>query len=166
MKIIIGIVFLLSSNAFADHVVLPNLQKVESTLLDKQNLSKRKKSSTAHVVDNFRLSKKELNDLIAKAQAGDMWAANNLGMHYDVTAKNFDKAVYWLRISALRGNSIAQYNLGSLMLRDRTRVSYIEALRWLELAEQNGVAQARYPKKEALKWMSDDPNQAEVIHQH
>lgn len=161
--IFMSILFFVSSNSFADHVLLSN--KENRTLLDRQSISKREKSSKAYVVDNLRLSKIELNDLIAKAQTGDMWAANALGMYYDIAGKNFDKTVYWLRISAYRGNPIAQYNLGSVLQRDRTRTNYIEALRWLELAEQNGVSQARYPKQNALKWMNDDRNKAEVIRQ-
>lgn len=121
--------------------------------INNQNKAQQKQNHPPYVQDEFS-SKKQLDDLIVKAQNGDAIAANSLGLYYDLAMpRNYKKAAYCLRISAQKGHPIAQYNLGYLLMRNKTRESYVEAISWLELAEKNGVSDARDAKETALKWL-------------
>ncbi|MFZ6745256.1 tetratricopeptide repeat protein [Undibacterium sp. JH2W] len=106
------------------------------------------------IKDYIKMSKREFFTLLANARNGDASSANSLGMYYDVVPGCYNKAVYWLRIAAKKGYGIAQFNLGSLLLRNQTKDSYTESIHWLELAEKNGVDSAKYSKKRALNWLN------------
>ena len=58
-------------------------------------------------------------------------------------AKDARRAVQWYLQAAAKGEAIAQYNLGALLESGRgVEQDHVEALKWLNIAEDNGSKQA------------------------
>ena len=83
--------------------------------------------------------------LIRAANHGITLASVYLGLHYYDHKKDYEKALPWLRIAALRGfSSEIQLScaLSILSLPGRSKEEIAEAGRWLRLARDNGNAHA------------------------
>ena len=86
--------------------------------------------------------------LLARAEAGDANAQNNLGAMYDNgtgVAENVQEAVKWYRLAADQGLAEAQFNLG-LMYAIGTGVAQNDqkAVRWYRLAAEQGDANSLF----------------------
>jgi hypothetical protein len=59
--------------------------------------------------------------------------------------KNLEKAKKWWRKAAMKGDPMAQYNLGTIYANGEGHVrSYCEAIRWWEKSASSGVKQASW----------------------
>lgn len=90
----------------------------------------------------------ELKEIISKAVVGDKVAQKSLGYKYyygEELSQDYAKAIYWYRVSASHGYSVAFYNLG-ICYQQGTGVnkSYFEAFKWFLLAAEKGYADAQY----------------------
>ncbi|MFZ6709415.1 tetratricopeptide repeat protein [Undibacterium sp. TC9W] len=108
--------------------------------------------SASSVTGPMTMSQAELQEVTIKAEHGDAAAANKLGYYYDVGQRDQSKSLHWFKISAQASDPIGQYSYGCVLLRNKTNESVIEALRWLELAQENGVSSAKYCIAEAMHW--------------
>ncbi len=59
--------------------------------------------------------------------------------------QNYKEAYKWLKLSAQKNDTVAQYNLG-VMYRDGLGVpkDYVEAVKWFRLAAEQGKASSQY----------------------
>ncbi|MDE5548533.1 MAG: sel1 repeat family protein, partial [Clostridia bacterium] len=88
------------------------------------------------------MMQEEINELIAKAEAGDAEAQNKLGGCYakgEGVAQDYAKSLYWCTKAAEQGLAKAQTNLGSCYYFGRGVVQdYTKAVYWYKkAAEQN-----------------------------
>lgn len=102
------------------------------------------------------MSPTELQEVTVKAERGDAAAANVLGYYYDIGQRDKSKSLHWFKVSAQGSYPMGQYSYGCVLLRNKTNESVIEALHWLELAQNNGVSSAKYCIADAMHWQLMD----------
>ncbi|MGR8950349.1 MAG: tetratricopeptide repeat protein [Gammaproteobacteria bacterium] len=82
-----------------------------------------------------------------RAQAGDLEAANYVGIHYYLGAgveRDFKKSASWFEVAALQGAHDAQKNLGVMYYRGLgVAQDYYRAFGWMYYAHQGGNTEAR-----------------------
>ncbi|ENU27824.1 tetratricopeptide repeat protein [Acinetobacter modestus] len=87
------------------------------------------------------------NDLLRKAENGDVLAQYNLGWVYQNSQdviQNYEKAFEWYSKAANQGNAQAQYNLGSLYQNGQgVEKDDKKAFEWYRKAASNGHSQAK-----------------------
>ena len=91
----------------------------------------------------------DLNELNAKAEAGDADAQVKLGERYrlglDVVPQNYTTAVSWFRKAAEAGDAHAQVNLGMMYAKGYgVPEDHAQAVSWFRKAAQQGDAGAQY----------------------
>jgi TPR repeat protein len=96
---------------------------------------------------------KPIEEVKAKAEAGDAESQVELGRRYDKgegVAKNQVEAVKWYRKAAEQNFAWAQYNLGGCYLRGQgVADDLVEAYKWLLLATRQGDEDA----KKVMTWL-------------
>lgn len=84
-------------------------------------------------------------DLLNRAQMGNVNAQNDLGVYYQREG-NFKEAAKYYKLAADKGEYIAQYNLGELLLQSEglspSRQTVEEALGWFQKAAKNYYTKA------------------------
>ncbi len=91
------------------------------------------------------ISSNEFNELLRKAEQGDIDAQCNLGLCYengDGVEQSYEQAVKWYTKAAEQGHAGAQCMLGECYeTGDGVKQSYEEAVKWYtKVAEQGGEA--------------------------
>jgi TPR repeat protein len=103
--------------------------------------------------ETYDLSQAQLVELIKKARnQNDAEAAFRVYQYYNYssTADNRESNIlYYLRIAATNGNTVAQYNLAVNLVLRRDPLKYEEARFWLEKAAAAGHG---YAKKGLQDW--------------
>ena len=94
----------------------------------------------------------EFEDTLKKAEQGDADAQMRLAELYaegKIVEQNFKKALYWIKVSAERGNPIAQFGLGNLYW-DEEKGAYVslpqdfkKAFYWFEKSAKQGNIDAK-----------------------
>jgi len=82
---------------------------------------------------------KESSDDPMKAKAGDAQAAYRLFKYYYWEKIDEKIGMHWLRVAANQGHVMAQYNLGSILIRSTDPQEKSEGLKWLQLTEKHGM---------------------------
>jgi TPR repeat protein len=91
-------------------------------------------------------------DVLARAEAGDAEAANELGLWYSEIQPDSRKAEFWFRRAADAGMARAQYNMGVLTMRaGRT----VESIQWLRQAVAGGWPSAPFALGSLLEEQGD-----------
>ena len=89
-----------------------------------------------------------INDLIKKAEQGDVEAQYNLGYYYhsgEGVEQSEKKALYWWQKAAKQGHANSQYNLGVNYGKGYgVEQSYKKAIYWWQKAAEQGHAEAQY----------------------
>ena len=89
-----------------------------------------------------------INDLIKKAEQGDVEAQFNLGYYYhsgEGVEKSEKKALYWWQKAAKQGHANSQYNLGVNYGKGYgVEQSYKKAIYWWQKAAEQGHAEAQF----------------------
>jgi uncharacterized protein len=92
------------------------------------------------------------DDVLARAEAGDVEAANELGLWYTEIQPDSRKAEFWFRRAADAGMARAQYNMGVLAMRaGRTA----ESIQWLRQAVAGGWPSAPFALGSLLEEQGD-----------
>ena len=90
-----------------------------------------------------KADQKPIEEVKAKAEAGDAESQVELGLRYDKGAgvvKDHAEAAKWYRKAAEQNDAAAQYNLGICYERgDGVGEDWVEAYKWLLLATRQGV---------------------------
>src|SRR5438552_270758 len=90
-----------------------------------------------------KADQKPIEEVKAKAEAGDAESQVELGLRYDKGAgvvKDHAEAAKWYRKAAEQNDAAAQYNLGISYERgDGVAEDWVEAYKWLLLAARQGV---------------------------
>ena len=93
------------------------------------------------------MTTEELNAIIAKAEAGNPEAQNDLGLCFVTgwgVGKDFSKAVEWFTKAAEQGSAKAQANLGVCFEKGwGVEKSLTKAIEWYLKAAEQGFAQAK-----------------------
>ena len=88
-----------------------------------------------------------INDLIKKAEQGDVEAQYNLGYYYhsgEGVEQSEKKALYWWQKAAKQGHANSQYNLGVNYGKGYgVEQSYKKAIYWWQKAAEQGHAEAQ-----------------------
>jgi TPR repeat protein len=107
-------------------------KKTQATLLKAVSVARDLKST----IENAGTA--ELQDLLRRAEAGDVKAQYDLGESYYTGAgvpQDYSEAARWFRVAAERGNGQAQTTLGMMYAAGRgVPLDLVEALRWFESA--------------------------------
>jgi TPR repeat protein len=91
-------------------------------------------------------------DVLARAEAGDAEAANELGLWYTEIQPDSRKAEFWFRRAADAGMARAQYNMGVLTMKlGRT----VESIQWLRQAVAGGWPSAPFALGSLLEEQGD-----------
>lgn len=98
--------------------------------------------------EQTRIDRKQVEELIAKAEAGDADSENRLGSCYetgDGVAIDHIEALKWYRKAAEQGFAPAQANLGSYyFIGDVVARDLSEAVKWYRKAAEQNDATAQY----------------------
>lgn len=109
---------------------------------------------------NDRLDPTPSADILARAEAGDAEAANELGLWYAEIQPASRKAEFWFRRAADAGLARAQYNLGVLTMRlGRTN----ESIGWFRLAVDGGWPSAAFALGSVLEEQGDRKGAVEAF---
>ena len=96
-----------------------------------------------------------INDLIKKAEQGDIEAQFNLGYYYhsgEGVEKSEKKALYWWQKAAEQGHAEAQYNLGYCYYNGKgIELSKSKATYWFIKACENSNDKACYALNKIMK---------------
>lgn len=79
------------------------------------------------------------------ADNGDMYARANIGSAYyygNGVTQSYKLALQWYKRAAEQGHKESQYNLGLLYADDLDEEDIVESVRWLSIAELNGMQEA------------------------
>ena len=100
------------------------------------------------------------------AVLGSQSAQIYLGDHYergDGVPRETDRAKRYFRLCAAAGNATCQYRLARLLLAapDRPERDYVQAVAWLELASERGLAEAQEPAKKESEALT--PSQSDWV---
>lgn len=100
------------------------------------------------------ISNDEFNELLRKAEQGDIDAQFNLGVCYENgydVEQSYEQAVKWYTKAAEQGDAAAQFNLGLCYYNgDGVEQSYEQAAKWYKKAAKQGGEAAELAQK-ALK---------------
>jgi TPR repeat protein len=91
-------------------------------------------------------------DILARAEAGDAEAANEMGLWYASNHPASSKAEFWFRRAADAGLARAQHNMGVLTLRAQRRS---ESLQWFRRAVAGGWRNAHFALGRLLEELGD-----------
>jgi TPR repeat protein len=90
----------------------------------------------------------EIDEALARAEAGDAEAQRNLGVRYATgrgVSKDDAEAMRWFRLAADQGHASAQFDLGVRYVTGRgVSKDDAEAMRWYRLAADQGHADAQH----------------------
>lgn len=86
---------------------------------------------------------KEAQDIITKAQLGDMDAQLMLGDLYAFAEKgiekNYEQALNWYEKAAVQGSAVAKYNIGSILVVSNKASNSALAKEWFTQACNDGI---------------------------
>ena len=102
----------------------------------------------ATAADDKNASRPSLDDVITKAEAGNIKAQSILGFMYAKgrgVSQDYAKAVFWFQKAAEQSDAPAQYNLG-VMYHKGVGVprNYRKAFYWYQKADKQGHAEAQH----------------------
>ena len=127
---------------------------------------------------------KELQELIEKAEQGEVDAQNNLGTMYangEGVPQDYKEAMKWYRLAAEQGDAFAQYALGDMYANGQgVSQDEGEAMKWFRMAAEQGNANAQHnlgdmyadgrgasqDEGEAVKWYRAAAEQGDVLAQN
>jgi TPR repeat protein len=92
----------------------------------------------------FDLSESQLSEKIHSASLGDANAAIDISNYYAFIKNDKDRAIKWMRVAALKGKPIAEYDLGILLSSSEDGRDQKEAQKWFAEAAKAGITA---PKK-------------------
>ena len=126
----------------------------------------------------------DIEELINKANKGDVVAQNKLGMCYyngDGVEQSYEEAVKWFEKAAEQRHAVARLYLGMCYYYGKgVEQSYKEAAKWIEMAANQGDAKAQYnlgrlyfvgqgveqSYEKAAKWIGMAANQGDAQAQY
>ena len=127
---------------------------------------------------------KELQELIEKAEQGEVDAQNNLGTMYangEGVPQDYKEAMKWYRLAAEQGDAFAQYALGDMYANGQgVSQDEGEAVKWYRMAAEQGDAFAQcalgvmyadgrgvsQDEGEAMKWFRMAAEQGDAFAQY
>jgi len=117
---------------------------VISLILDLGNSIAQQKSDKPVIgMDGVTLDSTTLKKLSVQALDGSAEAGRKVSIHYLMTQGDRKKAIYWALIAAENGDSVGQYNVGSLLMDDHDPNNRRRAVYWLKKALDQGVSRAQ-----------------------